>query len=461
MNECPTLVRMGLPPCSRTTSGTALDVIRLWTTDDPGARASSRTAIRAVSVEGLTGSPRSSTTKHRSASPSNASPRSAPCSITVAWRSRRLAGSIGLASWLGNEPSSSKYSRTTVRPATSSTDGTVCPAMPFAASTTTVSGRMPERSTRPRRYAPYSASTSRYSTTPGGSATSNEPISASSRTCASPVSCPTGAAPARQSLIPLYWAGLWLAVNMAPGSPSRPLAKYSWSVDASPMWMTSAPREVTPSANAADSGSEDGRMSCPTTTAPGPSRTSTNAAPTSRAIPSCSSSGTTPRMSYAFTMPARSRTAEPYRRMEPSALGAGQHAQVAPAADLVHAGGVRGLGAGGLAHRVGEREQVVTARPDARRIRSEPDDLPAPWRHESLGMLRTQVVAVWFGVGGQWPEDRGRVCVHVGERRDRRTAARRPGAATPGAHDPNVSATRPRLRIRHATPWKRGRDGAG
>src|SRR5918996_1449529 len=315
--------------------------------------------------------------------------------------------------------------------------------MPLAASTTTVSGRMPDRSTRPRRYAPYSASTSRYSTAPGGSATSNEPISASSRTCASPVSCPTGAAPARQSLIPLYRAGLWLAVNMAPGSPSRPLAKYSWSVDASPMWTTSAPREVTPSANAADNGSEDGRMSCPTTTAPGPSRTSTNAAPTSRAIPSCSSSGTTPRMSYALTMPARSRTAEPYRRMEPSALGAGQHAQVAPAADLVHPGSVRGLRAGGLAYRVGEREQVVTARPDARRIRSEPDDLPAPWRHESLGVLRAQVVTVRFGVGGQRPEDRRRVGVHVGERRDRRTAARRPGTATPGAHDPNVSATRP------------------
>ena len=43
----------------------------------PGSRCSSRAAISAVSVDGLTISPRSSTTKHRSASPSKASPRSA------------------------------------------------------------------------------------------------------------------------------------------------------------------------------------------------------------------------------------------------------------------------------------------------------------------------------------------------------------------------------------------------
>ena len=40
--------------------------------------------------------------------------------------------------------------------------------------------------------------------------------------CARPVSSPTGAAPARQSLMPLYCAGLWLAVNIAPGASRRP-----------------------------------------------------------------------------------------------------------------------------------------------------------------------------------------------------------------------------------------------
>ena len=40
----------------------------------------------------------------------------------------------------------------------------------------------------------------------------------------SPVSWPTGDAPARHSLIPLYLAGLWLAVNMAPGRSRLPEA---------------------------------------------------------------------------------------------------------------------------------------------------------------------------------------------------------------------------------------------
>ena len=66
---------------------------------EPGSRASSRTAISAVSTLGETISPRSSMTKQRSASPSNASPTSAPTSRTFACRSAVFLGSIGLASW--------------------------------------------------------------------------------------------------------------------------------------------------------------------------------------------------------------------------------------------------------------------------------------------------------------------------------------------------------------------------
>ena len=58
--------------------------------------------------------------------------------------------------------------------------------------------------------------------------------------------------PARQNLIPLYSPGLWLAVNIAPGRPSRPEANHSSSVLASPMSTTSAPRLSTPSMKAAD-----------------------------------------------------------------------------------------------------------------------------------------------------------------------------------------------------------------
>ena len=76
-----------------------------------------------------------------------------------------------------------------------------------------------------------------------------------------PVSLPTGLAPARHNLMPLYAAGLWLAVNMAPGQSSRPEAKYSWSVDASPILTTSRPCAVTPSANAAARDGELARIS--------------------------------------------------------------------------------------------------------------------------------------------------------------------------------------------------------
>src|SRR6202044_3493683 len=103
MYECPTRVLTGVPPCSTTSSGTAREVIRLWITTAPGSRASSRVAISAASTDGETISPRSSTMKHRSASPSKARPMSALCSMTAACRSRRFSGSIGFASWLGDE----------------------------------------------------------------------------------------------------------------------------------------------------------------------------------------------------------------------------------------------------------------------------------------------------------------------------------------------------------------------
>ena len=91
----------------------------------PGSLASSRTATSAVTALGLTGSPRSSTTKQRSASPSKASPMSAPTSRTLACRSTMFFGSSGLASWLGKLPSSSKYIGTTSSGSPSNTRGTV------------------------------------------------------------------------------------------------------------------------------------------------------------------------------------------------------------------------------------------------------------------------------------------------------------------------------------------------
>ena len=64
-------------------------------------------------------------------------------------------------------------------------------------------------------------------TTPGTvlSAGPGTPCSTASRMLSNPVSAPIGDAPARQSLMPLYCAGLWLAVNIAPGTSRAPEAK--------------------------------------------------------------------------------------------------------------------------------------------------------------------------------------------------------------------------------------------
>ena len=102
-------MRTGVPPCSRTTSGTAFEQIRLWRIVAPGSFSSTPTATIAVVVEPESRSPCSSTRNTRSASPSNARPMSAPISSTRARRSRWFSGWIGSAGWFGNVPSSSGY----------------------------------------------------------------------------------------------------------------------------------------------------------------------------------------------------------------------------------------------------------------------------------------------------------------------------------------------------------------
>ncbi len=79
--------------------------------------------------------------------------------------------------------------------------------------------------------------------------------------CISPVSWPIGAAPDRHTLMPLYWAGLWDAVNITPGLSSEPEAKYIMSVDARPMLATFRPCRLAPRVNASTSSGPDGRMS--------------------------------------------------------------------------------------------------------------------------------------------------------------------------------------------------------
>ena len=139
MNECPTLVRTGLPPSSVTTSGTAFEQIRLCKIVAPGCCRSVAAASSAVVVEPLSPLPASSTTNTRSASPSKARPRSNPPATTRARRSRWLAGCSGSAGWFGNVPSSSAYmTSSSTRGSRSNTAGTTRPPMPLAVSATTL-----------------------------------------------------------------------------------------------------------------------------------------------------------------------------------------------------------------------------------------------------------------------------------------------------------------------------------
>ena len=72
------------------------------------------------------------------------------------------------------------------------------------------------------------------------------------------------------------------------------------------MSITSVPREAMPSLRATASAGDDSRLSLPTATASAPDH-SAKADPIERAISSSSSSGTTPRTSYALKMRLRSR----------------------------------------------------------------------------------------------------------------------------------------------------------
>ena len=222
-----------------------------------GCLASSRAATSAVIADGDTGSPRSSTTKQRSASPSKARPRSAPVSRTRACRSTRFFGSSGLASWFGKVPSSSKYIGDQVERQAGEDGGHGVAAHAVA--------RVDDDLQRPdRRQVDQRAQVGgvvaragpRRVTVPGvrrpvaGSAGLGH-CSARSRISARPVSWPTGrgAGPAHLDAVVLgrVVAGGEHRAGQVRGCP---LAKYSWSVEHRPISVTSAPRAAAPRAKA-------------------------------------------------------------------------------------------------------------------------------------------------------------------------------------------------------------------
>src|SRR5262245_41454914 len=159
-------------------------------------------------------------------------------------------------------------------------------------------------------------------------------------------------------------------------------------------------------------------MSCMVTIVAAPV-TRANAAPTASATPSSSWSGTTPLMSYALAMLARSPnagpaprdpTVRPPRASAPPSLTAlprprAQHPQVAPASDLdALADGlllepaIRPRPRLGLHHRVRERFEVIGAILD--RFHRQPHHVPAARCDQPGGVLLAQVVAVRLDVGG-------------------------------------------------------------
>ena len=96
--------------------------------------------------------------------------------------------------------------------------------MPLPASTTTLS-RRPVTGASVSRWAAYASSTSCSSIEPWRLPAEAAPAATASRISARPLSRPIGVAPARHILMPLYCAGLWLAVNITPGCPRCPEAK--------------------------------------------------------------------------------------------------------------------------------------------------------------------------------------------------------------------------------------------
>src|SRR3984957_7904806 len=266
----------------------------------PGCLASMEAATSAVVSEPETGSAFSSTRNTRSASPSKASPMSAPCSSTAAFRSTRFSGWIGSAGWFGKFPSSSGKRISTVKGSRSNTMGTTSPPMPLAVSATTLSGRSEPTSTKDTTWSAHSSRRFCSLHLPvrggiGAPTNSSAPASMSAK----PVSRPIGRAPDRHNLRPLYWAGLCDAVNMAPGESRWPDAKYMKSVEAMPRSTMSTPSARTPSENAAESATPVSRISRATRIC-GASAKRAMARPMARHMSASSWSGTVPRTRYAL-----------------------------------------------------------------------------------------------------------------------------------------------------------------
>ncbi len=77
---------------------------------------------------------------------------------------------------------------------------------------------------------------------------------------------------------------------------------------------------------------------------------------------------------------------------------------------------------------ISQRQQVIIAALRCHLRHREPEHLPAPRNRQPLGVNPTQVVAVWFSVGGQRAENSSGVRIDVRQGGDSRLLA--PGSRT-------------------------------
>ena len=185
----------------------------------PGASPAIASASSAVMKSPGTNSPSSSTKKQRSASPSQAMPRSAPSRLTLPMMNARFSSSSGFGWWCGKVPSGSKWQRSAWIGSRGRIGASIVPAMPFAPSSTTFSGAMAERRrcSAPSPRSP--ASTSRVPRLPGAAGVLNSPASGDvAHLVEAARRRRRGSTPRRTIFMPLYCAGLCDAVTIRPPS---------------------------------------------------------------------------------------------------------------------------------------------------------------------------------------------------------------------------------------------------
>ena len=142
--------------------------------------------------------------KQRSASPSQAMPRSARSLRTLSITNVRFSGRSGFGSWSGNAPSGAQYVGTSSSaPSCSRIGPTIGPAMPLPPSSTTFSGRIAAGSTNSSARAWNAGYTSTSSALPAGPSGAGSPAATSAAMSPIPASPDSASAPSRTSFAPV------------------------------------------------------------------------------------------------------------------------------------------------------------------------------------------------------------------------------------------------------------------